>query len=118
MVEKLHLALLGNPEVSRDGVPLAGLRPGKALALLCYLAVTGRPHLRPSLIGLLWGDMPEALARNNLSKALTHLRPLVGPYLHITHRQVAFNAADNILREQHVSGAGAVWSGPSDTRRG
>jgi DNA-binding SARP family transcriptional activator len=59
MAEQLQLALLGNPEVRRDGMPIAGLSSGKALALLSYLAVTRRPHLRPTLVGLLWGDMPE-----------------------------------------------------------
>jgi DNA-binding SARP family transcriptional activator len=59
------------------------------MALLAYLAVTGRPHLRPALVGLLWGDMPEARARNNLSKALTHLRHTVGHHLDITRERVA-----------------------------
>ena len=91
MAEELHLSLLGNLEVRRDGVPVAGLRSGKALALLCYLAVTGRPHLRPTLVGLLWGDMPEASAQNNLSKALTYLRQAVGDHLRITRQDVAFD---------------------------
>ena len=53
MTEELQLALLGNVAVRRDGTPITGLGSGKALALLCYLAVTGRPHLRPTLAGLL-----------------------------------------------------------------
>ena len=40
--EELQLALLGNGEFRRDGVPVIGFRSGKAQALLCYLAVTGR----------------------------------------------------------------------------
>ena len=91
MAAQLQLALLGNPEVRRVGVPIAGLSSGKALALLCYLVVTGRPLLRPTLVGLLWGDMPENSARNNLSKALTYLRQAVGPHLDITRHVVAFN---------------------------
>jgi DNA-binding SARP family transcriptional activator/predicted ATPase len=90
MGEELQLALLGNAEVRRAGVPVT-FSSSKALALLCYLAVTGRPHARPALAGLLWGDSPEANARTNLRKALTHLRRLVGPHLSITRQAVAFN---------------------------
>jgi DNA-binding SARP family transcriptional activator len=91
MAEGLQLTLLGNLEVLHDGLLVTDLRSRKAMALLCYLAVTGRPHLRPILVGLLWGEMPEALARNNLSKALTHLRQAVGHHLRITRREVAFD---------------------------
>ena len=91
MANELHLTLLGNPEVRRDGVPVTNLRSRKAMALLCYLAVTGRPHRRSFLVGLLWGQMPEAHARNNLSKALTHLRRAVGSHLHISRRELAFD---------------------------
>jgi hypothetical protein len=44
---KLHMALLDNVEMRRDGVPVAGFRAAKAQALLCCLAVTGRSHTRP-----------------------------------------------------------------------
>jgi adenylate cyclase len=91
MTEELQLALLGNVEVRRAGVPITGLDSGKTLALLCYLAVTGRPHLRPTLAGLLWGEMPEANAHNNLRKTLSKLRPLVGSHLSVTRQAVAFN---------------------------
>ncbi|NIV28538.1 MAG: hypothetical protein GWN58_03175, partial [Anaerolineae bacterium] len=70
------------------------LRSRKAMALLCYLAVTGRPHLRPVLVGLLWAEMPEALARNNLSKALTQLRQAVAHHLRITRQEVAFDRGE------------------------
>jgi DNA-binding SARP family transcriptional activator len=91
MAEGLQLTLLGNLEVLHDGLLVTDLRSRKALALLCYLAVTGRPHLRPLLVGLLWGEMPEALARNNLRKALTQLRQVVGHHLIITRHEVAFD---------------------------
>ena len=131
MAEQLQLALLGNPEVRRDGVAIASLSSGKALALLSYLAVTRRPHLRPTLVGLLWGDMPEDRARNNLSKALTELRQAVGPHLDITRQVVAldrqrpywldveaFRGADcgaPHARGPHVGGAG---DGAVGARRG
>jgi DNA-binding SARP family transcriptional activator len=91
MQVELHLVLLGNVEMRRDGVPVTGFRSAKAQALLCYLAVTGRPHTRPALAGLLWSDMPEDRARMNLRQALTNLRRLLRPYLDITRHEVGFN---------------------------
>jgi DNA-binding SARP family transcriptional activator len=91
MSKKLELALLGNIEVRQDGVPVAGFRSSKAQALLAYLAVTGRPHLRPALAGLLWGEMPEAAARRNLTQALSNLRRVVGSYLEVSRQAIAFN---------------------------
>ena len=55
MTKKLELALLGNLEIRQGGVPVTDFESSKAQALLCYLAVTGHPHTRPALAGLLWG---------------------------------------------------------------
>jgi len=41
------------------------------------LAQRGLPHRRSTFAGLPWEDVPEASARNNLSKGLTHLRQMV-----------------------------------------
>ena len=51
-------------------MPVTGFIYNKALALLAYLAVTGRPHSRDALAGLLWGEMPDAAAKANLRKIL------------------------------------------------
>ena len=108
MGEELQLALLGNVEIRRAGAPVAGFSSSKAVALLCYLAVTGRPHSRPTLAGLLWGDLPEASARNNLRKALTNLRGLVGPHLSITRQAVAFNRDCRYWLDVEVFEAGVL----------
>jgi len=91
MDKELQLRLLGDPRVTLDGVPLAGLAHKKSLALLCYLAVTGRPRSREVLSGLLWGEATEANARGGLRKGLADLRRQVAPHLTITRQQVAFN---------------------------
>jgi DNA-binding SARP family transcriptional activator len=39
----------------------------------------------------LWGELPEADARNNLRVSLSKLRQHLDEYLHITHETVAFN---------------------------
>jgi len=89
--EKLRLRLLGGLQVFLGERPVTGLVSAKAQALLCYLAVTGRPHFRTSLAGLLWSEKSEAAALTNLRQALTALRRLFAPYLTITRQTVAFN---------------------------
>ncbi len=91
MTSTLQLDLLGTSSIRLDGVPLQGLRYGKAEALLYYLAVTGRPHSRESLAALLWSDVPEEAARTNLRTVLSKLRAHLAPHLLITRRALAFD---------------------------
>ncbi|MCL4264350.1 MAG: tetratricopeptide repeat protein [Anaerolineae bacterium] len=76
---QLQLAVLGKPYITCHDQSLtqsltADLVSAKGQALLIYLAVTGRPHSRTALAGLLWGDMPEETARANLRLTLSKLR--------------------------------------------
>jgi DNA-binding SARP family transcriptional activator len=75
MAKGVEIRLLGELEVARDGrvVPLPASK--KTRALLAYLALTARPHLRQSLCELLWPgpDDPRAALRWSLTK----IRPLV-----------------------------------------
>jgi DNA-binding SARP family transcriptional activator len=91
MAEELQLALLGTVRITRGGVPVTDFVSSKAQALLCYLAVTGRPHSREALAGLLWGEMPEAKAGASLRVALSKLRRLVTPHLIITRETATFD---------------------------
>ena len=76
-MSRLTLKLLGPPRVELDGEPVQiGRR--KALALLAYLAVTGRPHSRDSLAALLWPDYDQSGARAELRRTLSVLRKTVG----------------------------------------
>lgn len=71
----LHIAILGKPQIQYQGELLTADRISlKGQALLVYLAVTGQVHSRPTLAGLLWGDMPEEAARANLRLTLSKLR--------------------------------------------
>jgi DNA-binding SARP family transcriptional activator/predicted ATPase len=45
-------------------------------------------HSRETLAGLLWGDLPEANARRNLTKSLTVLRRHFNPFLTIENQYV------------------------------
>lgn len=91
MTDELKLSLLGQLHISRGETPLTGFISSKVPALLCYLAVTGRPHDRQSLATLLWGEMPETEAKANLRTVLFNLRKLVGDHVIVTRQVVAFN---------------------------
>ncbi|MFL5515869.1 MAG: AAA family ATPase [Gemmatimonadales bacterium] len=71
---------LGTVELTVDGMPAPPeLLWRKHLALLVYLARSPRlSRSRDHLIGLLWGDRPEAAARHSLSEALRVVRRHAG----------------------------------------
>ena len=66
----VRVALLGPPAVSCDGVPVT-FDTRKAVALLAFLAVTGREHSRDQLAGLLWPDADPVRAHNSLRRTLS-----------------------------------------------
>ncbi|MDQ4075768.1 MAG: tetratricopeptide repeat protein [Chloroflexota bacterium] len=91
MAEELRLDLLGGLHITHAGSPMTRFISSKAPALLCYLAVTGRPHSRAVLAALLWSEMPDERARGNLRAVLTNLRRHLAPYLIITRETIAFD---------------------------
>src|SRR5262245_44883943 len=74
---RLTLDLLGPARITVYDL-LLDLRVRKELALLAYLTVEQQRHRRESLLGLLWPDMPEETARNNLRGVLAGLRRGLG----------------------------------------
>ncbi len=72
MPPRLALQLLGPPRLTRGGRPVEFARR-KALALLAYLAVEGRPQSREALAALFWPDHDQARARANLRTCLSSL---------------------------------------------
>jgi DNA-binding SARP family transcriptional activator/predicted ATPase len=98
----LSLGVLGSLQVLIDDAPVAALESDKVCALLVYLAVEAdRPHRRESLVGLLWPDSPEQVARHNLRQALFNLRLAIGdhtarpPYLLISREAIQFSSASD-----------------------
>ena len=73
-----RLCLLGPPSLSdASGQVLPGLGPGKPLALLAYLALTGGAR-REAVVALLWGEVGESRARNAFRQTLHRLRTTLG----------------------------------------
>ncbi|MFN8489914.1 MAG: tetratricopeptide repeat protein [Caldilineaceae bacterium] len=91
MSKLLKATLCGAPILTLGEQPLTGLITGKALALFVYLAVTGQPHSRDMLADLLWSELANQQARNNLRYVLSDLRQVVGDYLTITPQRIRFN---------------------------
>lgn len=88
---KLNLMFLGDAVATIDDSPIPQLRSKKAVALLCYLAVTGKPHSRSVLATLLWGEAPEINARASLRKVVAALRKSAGSHLIIDNESIAFD---------------------------
>jgi DNA-binding SARP family transcriptional activator len=73
----LRISLLGAPVAEADGNPIV-VDTRKAIALLAYLAVEGRPSRRDALAGLLWPDYEPEHARGALRRTLSSLRHALG----------------------------------------
>ncbi len=86
----LSLSYLGSPHITRNNVPITNFISNKVPALLAYLAVTRRAHSRDKLAALLWGEMSDADAKNNLRQALTNLRKFFDHELTITRDSIEF----------------------------
>jgi DNA-binding SARP family transcriptional activator len=67
------ITLLGAPRIEHDEVPVE-VDTRKAIALVAYLAVTGRRHTRDALAGLLWPEYNQARSRAALRRTLSSLK--------------------------------------------
>ena len=74
---RLKLFVLGPPRLERDRQAVE-LNLRRALALLVYLAMTGRPQGRDVLAGLLWPEVDDREARGRLRRTLHRLAEALG----------------------------------------
>ena len=88
------IRLLGPVQVEVDRAPLT-VDTRKAIALLAYLAVTGRPASRETLAALLWPESGDEEARGALRRTLSVLNAgLAGAGIAIDRTSVALRPAD------------------------
>lgn len=112
----LKIHLLGGLQITRADVPITDFISNKAPALLVYLAVTHRTHTRDKLASLLWGEMTDADAKNNLRQALTNLRKVVDDCLTITRDSVEFSGdcfLDSAKFESEIKAAPSLAPEPA-----
>jgi DNA-binding SARP family transcriptional activator/tetratricopeptide (TPR) repeat protein len=94
VVIAVSVQLLGPVRVLVDGAPLA-VDTRKAVALLAYVAATGRPASREGLAALLWPESNENDARGALRRTLSVLNAgLGGAGLEIDRAMVALRPTD------------------------
>lgn len=100
---QLNLSFLGSFAATQGGSPITRFRSVKEQALLAYLAEEAdHAHQRSTLLGLLWPELPERSARNNLSQTLSRLRrtlesPIFQPeYLVATRQIIRFAIRDSL----------------------
>ena len=86
----LKLRLLGSFEVMLHNVRLTNFGSRKAQALLFYLVMKDTPVARDTLVALLWPEMTERAAKNNLRTTLAALNRQMAPYLDVTTSEIAF----------------------------
>lgn len=103
-VTRLHIRLLGEFAVTLDHVTCTGFESLKVRALLAILASNpDMAHTRAQLAGLLWGELPDSAAKQNLRQALFNLRQAIGdtqtdpPFLLISRHDLQINPAANVL---------------------
>ena len=87
-MSQLALYLLGPPRIELDGEPVQIPRR-KAMALLVYLAVTGRNHNRDSLTALLWPEYDQSRALAYLRHILSMLNRALGEGWLMIDREIA-----------------------------
>ena len=86
---RLSLYLLGPTRVEQDGRPLE-VDTRKAIALLAYLATTGKGQPRAALISLLWPESDPYHASAGLRRTLSVLRSaLAGDWLRTDRSTIA-----------------------------
>jgi predicted ATPase/DNA-binding SARP family transcriptional activator len=91
MSSVLTVRLLGAPQVSWDGGAPVKLVGGKPRALFIYLVATRRPHTRDTLATLLWSELSDRQAQDNLRHALSVLNRTLGNYVHTSQQMVSFD---------------------------
>ena len=98
MTQFLRLNLLGTPQILIGDQLVTGFATTKAQALLFYLAASAKAeaaqpvhHSRDAVATLLWGEMTDKKAKQNLRTVLSDLRRTVGEHLLIDRQLIAFD---------------------------
>jgi adenylate cyclase len=104
-VSRLALYLLGPPRIECDGVPIQ-VDTRKAIALLAYIAVTGKSHRRSSLVNLLWPEYDRTRGRAALRRTLYVLRKaLAGAWLDVSREEIGLHPS----ADPSTGSGQAIW---------
>lgn len=98
----IELKFLGPPQVFLDGREVTTLLDRKEIALLAYLAVQPAAVLREAAADLLWGELGEDEARQNLRQASYTLRRLLPGVFDRSRRSSFITLTDIVLKATDV----------------
>lgn len=101
------LFLFGAPRLEQDGA-VVKIPQRKALALLAYVAATGKIHARDTLATLFWPDHSQSEARLALSRRLSELNKLLAPGTLVLEAETVSLAGDLWLDVARFQTCGAV----------
>lgn len=113
IISSLELSLLGLTRVRANGLEI-NLATRKAVGLLAFLALEGTTS-RSKLADLLWSDMDEDAARNNLRKEIFRLRETsLRDFLEVSTSSLALKNVEldvNVFLEAEDDTALKVYNG-------
>jgi len=91
-----NLYLFGAPRLERNGKVIS-IQRRKTMALLAYLAATGKPHTRETLAAMFWPEHDQSSAMANLRRDLSRLRSTLGGNVLQTERlQVGVDQSNQV----------------------
>ncbi len=85
-MDSIQVKLFGGANLSIDGHQV-DLDTRKAMALLAYLLITGRPHHRDALSTFFWPEADQISARGALRRTLSSLRKAIGKSNIVSNRE-------------------------------
>lgn len=115
---QLQLNVLGLPTVrivqDDDNNAVSQFASNKVQAILIYIAVTGKPCSRDTLLGLLWPDAPTDKARTSLRSALYNLQKQLPNALAVSRKSVAIAPDCQLELDSATFSAGATANANAD----
>ncbi|MBV7334819.1 tetratricopeptide repeat protein [Chloroflexi bacterium TSY] len=100
-MSSLKVYCIGPPRITRDDEPVE-LGRRTALALLIYLAVTGRQRSRDTIAAMFWPDLDQSRARKALRRDLSVLNKILGKvWFTVTRSTIGVNPEAGLWVDVH-----------------
>jgi DNA-binding SARP family transcriptional activator len=87
----LHAKLLASAQLSLNGTSLSSLLSGRGLAFFAYVAANNTSCPRIKFHELLWADVTEKQAQENVRVLIYNVRQILGDYMSVTRTTVELN---------------------------
>lgn len=91
----LTIALLGTPEILRDGEPVT-INRRKSRALLFFVAAHAQPVMREQVLAVFWPEMARSAAQQSLRTTLYGIRQAAGDVLRAEDERLALDSEASV----------------------